>query len=727
MLIKVHYLKNLQLEAIFDEFQVLSDQPERYKGDGMAPGPFDYFLASSAMCAAYFVKVYCNARNISTDGIEISQNNLISPENRYKQSFEIDVIIPEHISEKDCQGILKSIDRCTVKRVIQNNPDFNINLIRPHQKDLSLKHEIKSDQETYIPGKDAPLERSIQKMSQAIERLGIALEIHSWRNPVPHVWSVHLRDADCPINYTNGKGQSKEAALASALGEFIERISNNYFYNDYYLGKDLSQTDGFVHYPQEKWFKIPADNKIPEGLMDDRLITLYSNEEELNADHIVDTNSGNFQRGICALPFVRQSDQKTIYIPVNILGNLYVSNGMSAGNTMYEARVQCLSEIFERAIKNEIIAKQLTLPDVPKDVVQKFPKVLQAVEKLEKEGFPVLIKDASLGGKFPVAAVGLLNRKTGGAYLSFGAHPLFEVALERSLTELLQGRSFEGLDDLPAPTFNETAITEPNNLVDHFVDSSGIVSWKFFSDKSDYPYTGWNFKGSGQQEFEYLMNILTELDKEVYIADFEDFGIPSCRIIVPDFSEVYPIEDLVWDNHNRGATFRESILNIHQLSKTKLNELVERLNEQQVDEYQLIGEFIGIAFDEVSVWGQLVVAELKCLIYIKLQDFEQAQIYSEMLINFNNHSPARQKFFQALNTLLELAIRQDQDVADYHRSLELMYGKKITQEVIDCLEGKIHFHGLSATDMNLSGIRKHQELIASYHKLRNARKLKSSK
>ncbi len=58
---------------------------------------------------------------------------------------------------------------------------------------------------------------------------------------------------------------------------------------------------------------------------------------------LIDLQSGNDDRGICALPFTRQSDEQTVYIPMNIVGNLYVSNGMSAGNTRNEARVQgCL-------------------------------------------------------------------------------------------------------------------------------------------------------------------------------------------------------------------------------------------------------------------------------------------------------------------------------------------------------------------------------------------------
>ncbi len=68
--------------------------------------------------------------------------------------------------------------------------------------------------------------------------------------------------------------------------------------------------------------------------------------------------SSNSERGICALPFIRQSDKTPVYIPVNIIANLYASNGMSAGNTQNEARVQGLSEVFERYVKNRIISER---------------------------------------------------------------------------------------------------------------------------------------------------------------------------------------------------------------------------------------------------------------------------------------------------------------------------------------------------------------------------------
>ena len=141
MEIKVNFLDNLRLEAKFDDFTVVADQPIRYKGDGSAPGPFDYFLASSALCAAYFVKLYCQARDIPTENIRLSQNNIVDPENRYKQMFKIQVELPDDISDKDRQGILRSVERCTVKRVVQNNPDFVIEAVANLDADAQARTE----------------------------------------------------------------------------------------------------------------------------------------------------------------------------------------------------------------------------------------------------------------------------------------------------------------------------------------------------------------------------------------------------------------------------------------------------------------------------------------------------------------------------------------------------------------------------------------------------------
>ncbi|MBK7024436.1 MAG: OsmC domain/YcaO domain-containing protein [Sulfuritalea sp.] len=726
MEIKVNFLDKLRLEAKFDDFTVVADQPIRYKGDGSAPGPFDYFLASSALCAAYFVKLYCETRNIPTDNIRLSQNNIVDPENRYRQIFKIQVELPADISATDRQGILRSIDRCTVKKVVQAGPEFVIEEVENLDADAQalLVLNPASEASTYIAGKDLPLEQTIANMSGILAGLGMKIEIASWRNLVPNVWSLHIRDAHSPMCFTNGKGATKESALASALGEFIERMNCNHFYNDQFWGEDIAGAD-FVHYPNERWFKPGRKDALPAGILDEYCRQIYNPDGELRGSHLVDANSGNVKRGICSLPYVRQSDGAVVYFPSNLIDNLFLSNGMSAGNTLAEAQVQCLSEIFERAVKREILEGELALPDVPHAVLAKYPGILAGIQELEKQGFPVLVKDASLGGKFPVMCVTLMNPRTGGAFASFGAHPSMEVALERSLTELLQGRSFEGLNDLPRPTFESNAVTEPNNFVEHFIDSSGVVSWRFFSARADFDFVEWDFSGQGKEsnaeEAAALFGILEDMGKEAYMAVYDQLGATACRILVPGYSEIYPVEDLVWDNTNKALSFRADILNLHSLDDASLEALLERLEGSELDDYTDIITLIGVEFDENTVWGQLTVLELKLLIHLALQNFEAAHQLVGAFLQYNENTVERGLFYQALNVVLEVLLDDELELDDYVVNFRRMYGNPRMDAVMGSVDGSVRFFGLTPTSTKLEGLDRHQRLIDSYKKLHMAR------
>ncbi len=726
MEIKVNFLDKLRLEAKFDDFTVIADQPIRYKGDGSAPGPFDYFLASSALCAAYFVKLYCDTRNISTENIRLSQNNIVDPENRYQQLFKIQVELPEEISDHDRQGIIRSIERCTVKKVVQAGPEFVIELVNNLDADAQSLLTLKSDNtsSTLIAGKDLPLEQTIANMSGLLANLGIKIEIASWRNLIPNVWSLHIRDAHSPMCFTNGKGATKESALASALGEYIERLSNNHFYAGAFWGEDLANAT-FVHYPNERWFKSGKADALPAEILDAYCLEIYNPDGELRGSHLIDTNSGNVQRGICSLPYVRQSDGQIVYFPSNLIENLYVSNGMSAGNTLAEAQVQCLSEIFERAVKREIIESEIALPDVPLEVLANYPGILKGIRVLEEQGYPVLIKDASLGGIYPVMCVTLMNPRTGGVFASFGAHPSLEIALERSLTELLQGRSFEGLNDLPPPTFASDVVTEPHNFVEHFIDSSGIVSWRFFSAKSKYEFVEWDFSGQGEysntEEATALFGILEAMGKEVYTASYDQLGAIACRILVPGYSEVYPIEDLAWDNTNKALLFRADILNLHKLSDKSLRALLVRFENNDLDDYGDIATLIGIEFDENTPWGQLTVLELRLLIQLALQNFEQAQELVGAFLQYNDNTIERRLFYQALDAVLEIEIDDELAVEDFIVNLRRMFGDVRMNAVLGSMDGSVRFYGLTPTNLKLEGLDRHHRLMDSYRKLHVAR------
>ena len=63
---------------------------------------------------------------------------------------------------------------------------------------------------TFIPGKDAALEDSIERFQTKLQALGFDIEEASWLNPVPNVWSVHIRDKECcPLLYQRQGGQQE--------------------------------------------------------------------------------------------------------------------------------------------------------------------------------------------------------------------------------------------------------------------------------------------------------------------------------------------------------------------------------------------------------------------------------------------------------------------------------------------------------------------------------------
>jgi len=574
---------------------------------------------------------------------------------------------------------------------------------------------------TYIKGKDAALEESIASMQKKLIDLNFDIEEASWLNPVPNVFSVHIRDRDCGLMFTNGKGTTKKSCIASALGEYFERLSCNYFFADFYLGQDFAN-DEFVHYPDERWFKNKDkdDDSIHKELLDEKLWQYYDPVQALSASKIFDTNSGTGERGICACPYHRQRDGKTIWFPINIIGNCYVSNGMSAGNTKNEARVQSLSEVFERYIKNKIIAEGICLPEVPDSVLQRYPEIMEAIKKLEQHGYQLRIADASLGGRYPVMSVTLINPTNATVFASFGAHPSFEVALERTVTELLQGRDLDQLDGFQSPSFNLDEVADHHNLETHFIDSSGLIAYDFFKNTPDFEFNNWDHDATTTDEFTYLCDIIHELGFDIYIADYEHLNVYSCRIIVPGMSDIYPVDDLAWNNNNEGALFREEILSLKTLDEARWSSIYNRLNEGGYNDYQRVAEFIGVAPDPGTTWAQLRIGELKAMLCLALKNNE-AMEWVNWCLHIDQFGGDATRYYRCLQALLEIDMDQQRQLEDYTDSLKLMFGEQTVSDCLDVISGRENFFGLHSPGLSLDGFVTHQKLLDGYKKLHLAK------
>ncbi len=563
--------------------------------------------------------------------------------------------------------------------------------------------------EHFIPGKDASLESSIATMQAKLAALGFHVEERAWLNPVAGIWSVHVSERDCPLMFTNGKGASREAALASALGEFFERMGTNYFWTHYYLGAEIASRP-WVHDPRERWFPIGGD-AWPEELLTPELQDFYNPEGSVPAEMLVDHNSGNAERGICALPYARQRDGATVWFPVNIIGNLYVSNGMSAGNTPHEARAQALSEIFERHVKFRIIAEGLCLPEVPEEVIARYPRIQADIRALREAGFGIRVKDASLGGLYPVMNVTLLNPRDQGCYASFGAHPRFEIALERALTELLQGRGLDALGGFPEPGFDLDEVASSPNLEIHFVDSSGVIHWNFLGDVPDFAFCDWNFSASTDEDYAWLVEAVHREGRDLYVAEFTHLGVYACRILVPGMSEIYPVDDLEFENTSAANNLRPAILNLPNLDEMECAELLDALNDLGMDDQRPVAALIGLAPDPGSLWEDLRVGELKALLALALGDVEAIREGCDWVRHFGQLSEQRRKVYRCIESLLNL-----EEGEGYEDALRQLYGEEALGQAQALLEGELRFFGVEAPGMGLEGCEMHRRLLDAYAK-----------
>lgn len=529
-----------------------------------------------------------------------------------------------------------------------------------------------------LQSKNLPVEESIKKMKAVLEDVGCQTTFEQEKHPLENCFSVNLKSIEAPRHiYSNGKGIISNASIASAYGEYIERLQTNNFFIDFYLPNRK-------YYPDEVAFDFDGD------YLNKELKKIYNPNDELSDYDLVDYNS-DYEDKVVALPFIRQSNNETTYIPINILSNLYVSNGLATGNTPNEAKVQALSEIFERYAKIEIIKKGYALPVFPEDILNKFEKVSADVKALRDLGFIIEVLDASLDGKFPVTAISLINPKNSTLFVSFGAHPILEVSLERTMTELMQGRDLDNLDAFEIPTFDMSIVSDSFNIESHFIDSNGKLGFAFLNSNKTFKYAPWKYEGNGSDdEYTYLLDILKSMDKDMYLREYSYLDFYSCQMIVPEVSEVYPIEDLTYNNKNSGKIIRDMILNYKNYDAEEILDAFETL-----DNSLNIELYIGVIFEQNFTMG-----EFKTQLLLDLEYYDDAFELLEAGTNKIGH------------IILELIKMQEQELnwEDYEEGLYNIYGKENLEKAVNILEGEDTF-------INTTRHENYNNMLALYDKL----------
>ncbi|HSL41379.1 MAG TPA: YcaO-like family protein, partial [Desulforhopalus sp.] len=533
------------------------------------------------------------------------------------------------------------------------------------------------------PGKDAPLSETIALGTRLLAEMNLDAGPVSWLNPAPHCWSVHFQVKGCPPLASNGKGTSREACLAGALGEFFERLATNFYFSDYFLdnSKTAATAPDFLFYPDEQWFPCspeeppPAENRHGVELFGDGLRQFYDPDDQVTAADLADHNSDPARGGICALPFTNLETGQKIFLPVGVLNNLYVSNGMAAGNSATEASAQALAEILERHVKNQVIAAGLSLPEVPSSRLHQLPGVVATIGRLRERALELRILDASLGGQFPVICALLSNHRTGGACAAFGASCRFAGAIERTVTELLQGRSLEMLDDFPPLCHDQEEVADLFNLESHFVNGAGLLAWRMFRDQPDFTPAQWDFHGDSRAEWQQLLQLVHTRGFAVYRAEYRHCGIYTCRLVVPGMSEIYPVDDLLYNNRASGRQLRGELLDLPKKGKEELDRLLQLIDSLPLSDRQLVAEAIGILFPPDSAWAGLTLGELKALLQLAIGHKEEALAWCNWCLDQGVLAENRLRFFKLLQTILRFE-SAGEEFSTYRQNLGLFYSEE---------------------------------------------------
>ncbi|SIN91496.1 ribosomal protein S12 methylthiotransferase accessory factor [Sulfurivirga caldicuralii] len=524
----------------------------------------------------------------------------------------------------------------------------------------------------FLTGKARSLEDALSVMESALAHLGIQPVVEKWLHPAPFIWSVHVHDASCPALFSNGKGISREAALASAYGEFLERFLTGYHLADFTLPKGLP----WLYTPNER--ALPADTAwqaLPRTLK-----AYWDPDGELVPDvHMPEL--GCCGQTVHCIPMEDIQTGATVEIPWNILVNLYASNGLSAGNTILEARIQGLSEIFERWVRNRILSENLCLPQIPEVVLSANERVIEARAALESEGISLSIRDASLEMGYPVVAIILYAREQGRAFVSFGAHPIFEVALERTLTEAFQGRRPGEYDDWKPPSSDLEWVQSAENRELHFIDASGQFHWHFFSSKADLRFKPWGLAASAdfEQQWNYLVERLHAGGHSLYVQDIPFMDFYACRMIVPGLSEVLPADELVENNHNAGCHLRKHLM-AHEDSDRWAWQLLDLLDEWGWADHASVASIAGLMTAPESPWRGVKVIELRIRALCQLQQLDELLGWLDGIEHLAAGSPR-------LNTLLALQRLAEGAPEDEWEALTLLYGEDAFSQAKAWLQG----------------------------------------
>ena len=451
---------------------------------------------------------------------------------------------------------------------------------------------------------DSPI-KTVERIKQILASHNIKTTEKWAESGVDYCFSLRV-SVDGTKFGTNGKGLTKEFALASAYGELMERMQLGLFgdssvqklgYFNYATGADTSESVDFLYEELPYWYDYLA-NKVNE----------------------IDKDGINGKR---------------------ILSRFAVGNKIDAVNTMEEAIVQAVSEIVERHYKLRIMRERVSLPEIPEEVLKSFPTAYKIIENVRCKGYRVSVKDCSLETAFPVVCVCYINEDTGKYHTHFGAYPVLEIAIERALTESFQGRNIESFAENEDFLYGANDLLSYQNIYRDLKKGDYLKTPEFFVGECKYKYNR-SVGFIGNNNAELLKQVVDFFDKqgcEILVRDASSLGFPTYNVFIPTYSEVvfYGLSKKYFSNPTNSKKAVNALRDLSKVGAVDLMFLLVHIEEikrlSSID--KKIFSFTnctGLKIDCDQALDSYMMLSSLAYIYYSINDLAQALLFVEKLI-----------------------------------------------------------------------------------------------
>jgi len=502
---------------------------------------------------------------------------------------------------------------------------------------------------------------------------------------------------------TNGKGRSFEYSMASGYAEFLERLQNHILLA---MSKKQHATKKFLEtLPKDSMFvKNIVEKQLTLNYIYDEneeywdmkdvlihskndLLRLYSidTEEELNQFFLNDLKL----EGATMVSFFSVTDKEERLLPIEMVMSATGSNGMCAGNTREEALVQGFCEIFERYVAKQLYYKEITPPDIPLSYFENTPVYDVLVYIKNNLNYEVIIKDCSLQQGFPVIGVLFIDQINQRYNFKLGADFIPYIALERCLTEILQGKN--NISALPIKLIDLKSVPTDypiGDVIDYnfhkiFINHSGFWPLSLFSNKPSYQFEGFNdcFGQSDEEDLKQSINLVSKQGYNIYIRDNSILGFPTYYIVIPGFSQIIINKE---HYHFFKKNFTDiSVKEIYSIDKNKARKLSEAID----DNYYLI-KYFGYNYTNQYLYNvsedllKLEIELLAFMLFYYIEDINQAKKYLDLFLENKEKEKSLYRYHFAISDFITLKYFKNLSDEETKSILQKCYGASIADEVI---------------------------------------------